>query len=249
MKQRRSFPLILYIVVLALVFSLVTGIIGRMNQGPAYSEVVKLFEQEQVKRFAVEDDTITLWLYNPYQGETELTANIADSDAFRREMWDLIQRQQAAGILESYHFSPKESLSFYDLILPLLIVGLALLVIWFLLMGRANGGNNANNFGKARTTLGVPKGSKVTFNDVAGADEEKEELAEVVDFLRDPQKYTKIGARIPHGILLVGPPGTGKTLLARAVAGVIDYFLQQLVVLMLILLSVKLKRAKYSNIK
>ena len=75
---------------------------------------------------------------------------------------------------------------------------------------------------KARTVLGVPDGRKVTFADVAGADEEKEELAEVVDFLRDPKKYTDIGARIPHGMLLVGPPGTGKTLLARAVAGEAD---------------------------
>ena len=222
MKKRRSFPVIFYIAILALVFSLVTGMLSRMNQGPAYSEVVKLFETEQVKSFSVEDDTITLWLYNPYQGDTKLSAQLSDSDAFRREMWDLIQQQHADGILESYHFAPQDRLSFYDLILPLLIVGLALLVIWFVLMGRANSGNNVNSFGKARTTLGVPKGSKVTFDDVAGADEEKEELAEVVDFLRDPEKYTKIGARIPHGILLVGPPGTGKTLLARAVAGEAD---------------------------
>ena len=75
------------------------------------------------------------------------------------------------------------------------------------------------NFGKARTVLGVPDNKKVTFDDVAGAEEEKNELQEVVDFLRDPEKFHQIGARIPHGILLVGPPGTGKTLLARAVAG------------------------------
>ena len=80
-------------------------------------------------------------------------------------------------------------------------------------------GNNLNNFGKARTLLGMPDGKKVTFDDVAGADEEKQELQEVVDFLRDPDKFKQIGARIPHGLLLVGPPGTGKTLLARAVAG------------------------------
>ena len=219
MKKRKPIPVLVYVVILATIFYLAAGMLGRMNQGPEYSEVVMLFEEEQVKRFSVEEDTITLWLYHPYKGETELTANIADSDAFRREMWDLIQSQQAEGILESYNFTPEKGLSFYDLILPLLIVGLALLVIWFLLVGKANSNNPMNNFGKARTTLGVPNANKVTFNDVAGADEEKEELAEVVDFLRDPQKYTKIGARIPHGILLVGPPGTGKTLLARAVAG------------------------------
>ena len=117
---------------------------------------------------------------------------------------------------------PEDGFSVYDLILPLLIVGLLLLFIWFLLMGRANNGNAMSNFGKARTVLGVPDGKKITFDDVAGADEEKAELAEIVDFLRAPQKYTHIGARIPHGLLLVGPPGTGKTLLARAVAGEAD---------------------------
>ena len=222
MKKRKPIPVILYVVILAAIFSLVAGYLGRMNQGPAYSEVVMLFEKEYVKSFSVEDDTITLQLRQPYKGETELSAALSDSDAFRREMWDLIQSQHAEGIIERFHFAPEKGLSFYDLILPLLIVGLALLVIWFLLVGKANSNNPMNNFGKARTTLGVPNANKVTFQDVAGADEEKEELAEVVDFLRDPQKYTKIGARIPHGILLVGPPGTGKTLLARAVAGEAD---------------------------
>ncbi len=222
MKQRKPIPVFIYVIILAAIFSLVTGLLGRMDQGPAYSEVVHLFEEEQVKSFTVSNDTITLNLYNPYKGETELTASLADSDAFRREMWDLIQAQHAAGILESYDFAPEKAFSVYDLILPLLIVGMVLLLVWFLLMGKANNTNSLNQFGKARTVLGVPDGAKVTFHDVAGADEEKEELAEVVDFLRDPRKYTQIGARIPHGILLVGPPGTGKTLLARAVAGEAD---------------------------
>ena len=219
MKKRRQLPVIFYILLLATIFSLVAGYIGRANQGPAYSEVVGLFEAEQVKSFSVSDGTITLQLRNPYKGETELTASLSDSDAFRREMWELIQSQHRAGIIEYYHFAPEKGITFYDLILPLLIVGLALLVVWFVLVGKANSNNPMNNFGRARTNLGIPAGGKVTFQDVAGADEEKEELAEVVDFLRDPDKYTKIGARIPHGILLVGPPGTGKTLLAKAVAG------------------------------
>ena len=190
-----------------------------MNKGPAYSEVVRLFEMEQVRSFEVADDTITLQLYNPYNGETELVAQMADAESFRREMWDLIQAQQAAGILEQYDFEVEKRFSVYDLILPLLIVGLVLMLLWIMLASKANSSNPMSNFGQARTVLGVPNGSKVTFDEVAGADEEKQELAEVVDFLRDPQKYTNIGARIPHGILLVGPPGTGKTLLARAVAG------------------------------
>ncbi|MBE6977427.1 MAG: ATP-dependent zinc metalloprotease FtsH [Ruminococcaceae bacterium] len=137
-------------------------------------------------------------------------------------MWDLIQQQHAAGILESYDFVEEKKQSFFELVLPLLIVGLVLLILWFVLMSKANSQQAMANFGKARTVLGVPDGKKVTFEDVAGADEEKQELQEVVDFLRDPAKFTRIGARIPHGILLVGPPGTGKTLLARAVAGEAD---------------------------
>ncbi len=219
MKQRKAIPVFTYIIILALIFTLVTGLVSGMNRGPAYSDVIKLFEAEQVRSFSVSGDTITLQLYNPYKGETEITAQMADSDAFRREMGDLIKAQYAEGILESYHFEPEKGFSVYDLILPLLIVGLVLLIIWFFLVSKANSAAPNNQFGKARTVLGVPDGQKVTFQDVAGADEEKEELREVVDFLRDPQKYTKIGARIPHGLLLVGPPGTGKTLLARAVAG------------------------------
>ena len=123
-------------------------------------------------------------------------------------------------MLESYNFVPDKGFSPYTLILPLLVVGLVILFVWALLMGRmSSAGNPMNGFSKARTVLGVPGDKKVTFDDVAGADEEKEELQEIVDFLKNPEKFTEIGARIPHGLLLVGPPGTGKTLLARAVAG------------------------------
>ncbi len=223
MKRRNSFMLLLYVAILVLIFSLALGIFGNLNDGLTYSQVVDLMKKEQVKSFQVSNGSIYLQLYEPYKGKTELTANMADSDAFRREMWDLIQSQSASGVLTSYDFGAEKQLSFYDLIIPLLIVGVVLLFAWFLLMSRAQAGGNAmSNFGKARTVLGVPDGKKITFADVAGADEEKEELQEVVDFLRDPKKYTAIGARIPHGLLLVGPPGTGKTLLARAVAGEAD---------------------------
>ncbi len=222
MKQRRVFPVFFYLLVLGVICSLVIGFFANLNKGPAYSEVVGLFDKEQVKSFTVSDGKIYLKLHGTYEGESELTATLADADAFRREMWDVIEDQHQRGVLESYDFLPEEKGSVYDLILPLLIVGLVLLIIWFFLASRASGGNALNNFGKARTTLGVPNGKKVTFEDVAGADEEKAELAEIVDFLRNPQKYTRIGARIPHGLLLVGPPGTGKTLLARAVAGEAD---------------------------
>ncbi len=223
MKKRSIFPLLLYVGVLALLFSWVLGIFGSGTDDVSYSQVVKLFQQEQVKSFVVQEQKIHLTLHEPYEGKESLVCNLADPESFRNELGTLIAQQAASGVLESYDFIPTEGFSFFDLIVPLLIVGGVLLLLWFLLMSRANGGGNPmSNFGRARTVLGVPDGKKVTFQDVAGADEEKQELQEVVDFLRDPEKYRAIGARIPHGLLLVGPPGTGKTLLARAVAGEAD---------------------------
>ena len=221
MKKRSVFSLILYLGILALVLSFVLGLFTGLGDGLTHSQVVELFTKEQVKSFVVYEQEISLTLHNPYNGEYKITTELADPELFRQEMWALIQTQQQAGILESYDFLPGDVFSPYDLILPLLIVGAVLLLVWFLLMSRAQsgGGNPMSNFGKARTVLGMPDGKKVTFQDVAGADEEKQELQEVVDFLRNPAKFTEIGARIPHGLLLVGPPGTGKTLLARAVAG------------------------------
>ena len=222
MKKRNFLPILLYAAVLLLLFAWVLGVFGDGTDTLTYSQIVEMFENEQVKSFTVSGQKIMLQLHNPYLGKTNLTCRLADVDSFRQEMWDTIQTQAESGVLESYDFLPQKGFSTYDLIIPLLIVGLLLLVFWAILMGRLNGNNAMANFGKARTVLGVPDGKKVTFEDVAGADEEKAELREVVDFLRDPKKYTQIGARIPHGLLLVGPPGTGKTLLARAVAGEAD---------------------------
>ena len=223
MKKRSPLSIILYVAILALLFAWIFGLFGDGTDKIPYSTVLELLEDGQVKSFVVEDNKIALTLHAPFGGKDELICALADVESFRAEVQPLLAELTAAGTLEYYHFVPETGWSFYDLILPMLIVGLVLLILWFLLMGRAQaGGNGMNNFGKARTMLGVPGGKKVTFDDVAGADEEKQELQEVVDFLRDPEKFTKIGARIPHGLLLVGPPGTGKTLLARAVAGEAD---------------------------
>ena len=223
MNNRRIIPIIIYVAVLVLVFSWTTGLFSQKSATLSYSQVVELFRAEQVKSFVVEDQTITMELRTPINGKSTVTTTLADPQSFRLEMNDLLQSQRESGVLENYDFVPEKEFSPSELIFPLLTVGVVLLLLWALLMGRMNSGSNPmSNFGKARTVLGVPDGKKVTFADVAGADEEKEELREVVDFLRDPGKYTEIGARIPHGLLLVGPPGTGKTLLARAVAGEAD---------------------------
>ncbi len=221
MKKRSILTVILYLGILALLFSWILGLFDGGRDQLSYSQIVALIRDEDVRSFVVEDQTITLQLHDPYQGKTTLVCDLADPEQFRQEMWETLAHQQESGILESYDFRPEAGFSVMELVWPMLIAGGVLLIIWFVLMSRANSNasNPMSNFGKARTVLGVPDGKKVTFQDVAGADEEKQELQEVVDFLRDPEKFKRIGARIPHGMLLVGPPGTGKTLLARAVAG------------------------------
>ena len=223
MKNRGNFfPLITYMVILFVALSWLGNLFGTTGNSIPYSEVVSLFRQEQVQEFLVEGDQLTMILNTPYKGETRVSTTLSDPDGFRAEMQETFLAQVDSGILTSYDFVAAADTSPFDLVLPLITAGLILLLIWAFLMGKMNNANPLQNFGKARTVLGVPDGKKVTFDDVAGADEEKEELREVVDFLRNPDKFTKIGARIPHGLLLVGPPGTGKTLLARAVAGEAD---------------------------
>ena len=222
MKKSKLLTVLIYGLLLISLFSLISGVFGSGDPDLPYSQVVKLFQEEQVRSFTLKGDVIKLELHKPYKDKTSLTTELPYPEEFCQEMGGLFQAQLTSGVLESYHITEVEGFSPYDLVIPLLIVGAILLFLWILLMGRANNNAALNSFGKARTVLGVPDGKKVTFADVAGADEEKEELQEVVDFLRDPEKYTQIGARIPHGLLLVGPPGTGKTLLARAVAGEAD---------------------------
>ena len=220
MKRTRWIPLIVYAALLVAFLGWISNLFTTSQDTLPYSKVVELFNKEQVRKFVVQDQTITMQLNKPYNGQTTITAPLADPESFRQEMHETFAEQTASGVLESYNFVPDKGFSPYTLILPLLVVGLVILFVWALLMGRmSSAGNPMNGFSKARTVLGVPGDKKVTFDDVAGADEEKEELQEIVDFLKNPEKFTEIGARIPHGLLLVGPPGTGKTLLARAVAG------------------------------
>ena len=222
MRNRRAIPLIVYLILLVVVFSWAGDLFNdSMNQLP-YSTVVDLIRSQQVKKLEVQDGVLTMELYIAIDGENTIRSALANPESFQEQMGQLLQEQHEAGILEYYHFYPEEEFSPYELILPLVLAGLVLLFVWAMFMSRANSNNPLQNFGKARTVLGVPDGKKVTFADVAGAEDEKEELQDVVDFLRTPEKFTQIGARIPHGMLLVGPPGTGKTLLARAVAGEAD---------------------------
>ena len=223
MRRQKFLSILAYTAVLALLFFLIMALI-RANQpkGLDYSKVVSLFEDEQVKSFTVRDGTLRLELYQELDGSTKQVSYLSSTDAFRQDLGELFREQLRSGVLQNYTFFPKGEPSIFSKAAPYLLSGFVLLILWVFLANRAgSGGNPMSAFGKARTNLGTG-GKRVTFDDVAGAEEEKAELQELVEFLRDPEKFTRMGAKVPKGVLLVGPPGTGKTLLARAVAGEAD---------------------------
>ena len=221
MKKRKGISLIIYIGVLALALSWMLGLFDGTGDDLNHGEIVSLINEEKVLALEVKGSKITMDILDEDGKQKTVYGSVADAGVFQQEMGALLQQQYDAGILREYNFYPAEQTQPFDYVLPIIVAGLVLLILWVLLAGRQNNSNPMSNFGKARTVHG-PAGKKVTFQDVAGVDEEKAELQEVVDFLRNPGKFTQIGARIPHGILLAGPPGTGKTLLAKAVAGEAD---------------------------
>ncbi len=186
-----------------------------------FSQVEQLFRQEKVESFVVEDNLLVLRLReNP---EESLRYELYDFDLFYDTLAPLVEEQAAKGVITSYDYQQDHSTNWLEILLPWLMMAAMLGAMWYVFIFRGQGGgmgaDRMAKFGSARTRTLSEKDKKVTFDDVAGADEEKEELQEVVGFLRNPRKYIGLGARIPKGVLLVGPPGTGKTLLAKAVAG------------------------------
>lgn len=185
----------------------------------SFSQMTQYFHQEEVTAFQVADDnTVTLQL----KDGTVCYHALADLSLFENSLGQLIREQQEAGIITNYDFARKTELpAWLQVTLPAIVSVVLVVILWWIMAMRqqnAQGGQGGlNQFGKARAINGQK--STVTFADVAGADEEKAELQELVDFLREPKAFLDMGARIPKGVLLVGPPGTGKTLLAKAVAG------------------------------
>ena len=210
----------LILLVLALVLLLTLAGNMRRSNGITYGEMRELFVQEKVESFSIVEHTLTATL----KDESTAVCYLYSFDLFYDDLNDLVVEQHDAGIITSYNYYADHSTNWLQLLLPYVLAVLAFILLMNL-MGRMGGGginDKMAHFGEARIGS-LPEGNKkVTFRDVAGADEEKEELQEIVEFLRDPDKYTALGAHIPKGVLLVGPPGTGKTLLARAVAGEAD---------------------------
>ena len=221
-QQPKQLNPLFLMLALALIFALAAGVFS-LHSTPAgipYSEVLDQFRNEKVSSFTLEGSTLTLRLRGENGAEKSVTASIGDAELFHKDLDELIADQYASGVLTSYNYLPAPGTPWYRAALPYVVVGVILLVVFFVLMGRANGGPSAMaQFTRANAHFGLSGKEKVTFADVAGADEEKAELQQIVDFLRNPKRFYDMGAHVPKGVLLVGPPGTGKTLLARAVAG------------------------------
>ena len=188
-----------------------------------YAQARQLFVQEKVQRFTVEGNTLTLELRESVQGSKTVRHELYDFQLFQDDLMPLVITQSEKGIIEDYDFYQDHSVNWLATLAPTLVTVLLIGLFWYFFILRpqqmAGGGQDRMaKFGSARIRTLSDSDRSIGFRSVAGADEEKEELSEIVDFLRDPGKYSSLGARIPKGVLLVGPPGTGKTLLATAVA-------------------------------
>ena len=188
---------------------------------PTYSEMVSYFEDQKVTEFSVNGNSALLTV--KLEDGTKVEHKLMDWETFKEDVWDDIEKYNETHAEDmKIDLIPSSDSSFWIDLIPTAILVIVFIVFWIFLMKRMGGGGMGSkelNFGKAKFKNSADEKKKTTFDDVAGADEEKEELKEIVEFLKAPDKYNALGARIPKGVLLVGPPGTGKTLLAKAVAG------------------------------
>ena len=218
---------IFYIIMIGMIIFVATTLLQSLpSEDVTLSGVIELFEGERVKSFIVEEDnTLKMEIRVVQENGTEASAlvvyKLRDLGLFWNVLGDTIGEQLASGVIEEYDIPAPTAIPVWVQFLPPIIITVLLIALWIYAANQAMGGKGSrmNSFGRAKAKLGSAEKNKVYFKDVAGADEEKAELEEIVEFLRNPAYFTKLGARIPHGVLLVGPPGTGKTLLAKAVAG------------------------------
>lgn len=222
MKQRSILrEIIFYAIVIALIVVALSALFsnGEKQVKKNYGDVVSYIENEQIKEFTVTSGHVVKLVLTD---GTTVSVKLGEYYALLLNTYsEELGKQRASGQLEVLDLQPPSNNTAWLSYLPMILLIVAMVVIWIFSFRALNGKNSKfSSFGRAKPKTANPTDhDKVLFRDVAGADEEKEELVEIVEFLKDPQKFTKLGAKIPHGVLLVGPPGTGKTLLAKAVAG------------------------------
>ena len=231
--KRNTKTIILYAVLtIALVAVCWTLLTSKDNaEKVKLGEVIALFDENKVTEFTI-NSVNTLVVKTTELSETgsqlEYQMTLRDVNLFYTMIRPYVEAQmelpasERTLVIENCDLEPLKTTPWYMALLPYLVMFVVMIVLWFFIMNRMNGEGKMGSFSKARVKMPSKEKDRVFFSDVAGADEEKEELREVVDYLKDPTKFRKLGAKIPRGVLLVGPPGTGKTLLAKAVAGEAD---------------------------
>ncbi len=205
----------IYLILFAVAFFLYRGMVSTPAEPEVkiYSEFMTELDDDKISSLVIEKNKITA----TRKDKTSFVVEIPSADyAFVMSAADIKDKALEKGMKVDFKV---EQISWWEYVLPYLFPIIIIAIFWILMMKQQGGAGKAMSFGKSRAKLMTDKDKRVTFADVAGADEEKQDLEEIVTFLKNPKSYIDIGARIPKGVLLVGPPGTGKTLLAKAVAG------------------------------
>ena len=221
MKKFKS--TIFYIAIFAILIVVASFLFSQSSsKAIKYSDLIELFESGQIRSFEINDNTLIYYTWEDNPDASQEATKSAEYTLysptwFMDDVRESVETQLENGTMESYDLTPRAETPFWVSLIPYLL--LAGLLIFFVLFMTNQMNGKAMSFGRARLKNGNNPKRKITFEDVAGADEEKEEMAEIVEFLKNPKKFLDLGARIPRGVLLIGSPGTGKTYLAKAVAG------------------------------